>query len=158
MTQTIESLNEIESHLGTTPVCGEIIRGDRTSRYKFVGNDGNSSLALADDVYSRYHLAESLNRLMEDNFKRRQRLNEEAGRLFQIVEKWREENKDKIDWHKTKISEEILVSSSGRIRFQFIVIPQGGQADFLEDKLVLLDQSIFTNPSFKIVRLVSLLM
>ena len=159
--QSVENLNETESIMGRNPVCGEILDGDRTNRFKLVGSDGQSSVvALADDVYGRFFFAESFGKAMEEANKQHQLLNSEARRLFQIIDNWKAEHKDRIDLNETKVLKEILVSSSGKFRFQFFVVPKDGQVDFFDfDKaLVLLDQAILDDPEFTIVRLVSMTM
>ena len=157
MTQTVENLKEVESAMASKPVRGSIVQGDRINRHKLVGREG-SSLALADDICNNYFFAQALRGAMEKTRELQKQLDGEVQRLGQIVDDWKEKYKDKIEWDETNIAEEIWQSSLGHVRFQFIVVPQEGQADFLENELVSLDTAILTDPAFQIVRLVSLLL
>jgi len=92
---------------------------------------------------------------MNKELERAKTFNEETKKLVQIVERWKTENKDLIDFDRTKILDSALVSSSGKVRLQFFVVPQQGRQEHLEKKLTALDQMIHTDRTFTLVSLVS---
>ena len=159
MTQVQEIPNEVKA-VGASSVkltLGRIVQGDENQRFHLVGEKGNT-LVLASDLYENHFLADPLCRAMKEAEERQQQFNDEAQLLFQVVDKWKFEHKDRIDENATKIADAVLVSASGKARFQFIVVPLEGQEDFLENELVNLDSRILNDSTYRIVRLDSLLM
>jgi hypothetical protein len=128
---------------------GEIVKGDRNSRFQLRGDD-SQKLVLADDLYNNYIYAEPIKKTVAA-------VNDELQRLRQLVEKWKHEHRGIIDVRATGTPNTVLASSSGKLRLQFFVVPQKNQRDSLEEKLVLLDESVLNDPSFQIVRLDSIL-
>jgi hypothetical protein len=135
----------------------EIAQGDRTSRFLLRGANG-SPVVLANDLYVNHFLAEPIRKAMAEVNKQHQRFEMEAQSLCQIVEDWKSEHKDTINLIDTKIAKTVLVSTIGKARFQFIVVPLEGQEDFLESELVKLDSRILKDSTFQMVRLDSVLM
>ena len=153
-------LDEVKTSKIKTPanvVRDPILQGDGCNRHFLMGDLGNF-LAVSDDIYHRYCFAEPFTRALEEIQIRQQTLQEEVQRLLLIVEKWMECQEGKIDADRTKLLPQPLCSSAGKVRFQFIVIPLEGQAEFLEKELVLLDDTFLKDSTFQIVRLDSVLM
>jgi len=161
MSQITEHFNELTRDAASPgPVQGKIVQGDGTSRFSLIGEEG-SALALADEIYCRYHLAEPICKIIEADSERRQALVTETERLFAIIKAWMDEHKGRVDTNKTKLPKPVLVSSSGKVRFQFIVILLKGELeDFCvwENDLAALDEKVLHDPFFQIVRLDSLCM
>jgi len=155
MTQTTNILNDNATATTVSPVHGTIVQGDEIHRFHLVGAQDNS-LVLADDLYNNHFIAEPLKRAMAESIERQQQFNKEAQILSQIIEEWKVEHQDKIDLGDTKIATSVFMSPSGKVRFQFIVVPQEGHEDFLETELVKLDSRILNDPAFQIIRLDSL--
>lgn len=141
-----------------TITVNKIAQGDRTSRFELQGADGNAPVALADDIFCSYYMAEPIKAAMREAGKLGQQLSTEADRLLAMIEEWKEKHRNTIDMDETCLSKTISRSSSGKCRFSFFVVPQEGQYDFLDQEIVSLDQQILEDPSFKIVRLDSVLL
>ena len=157
MTQTLDIPNDIAgttaSHCGHP---GKIVQGDTVHRFQLIGEKGNS-LVLARELYDNHFLAEPFRKAVEEVREQRLQFENEATRLGQIIDQWTDEHKDTINVTETKLADVVCFSTSGKVRFQFIVVPQEGQEGFLESELVKLDSRILDNPEFQIVRLDSLL-
>jgi hypothetical protein len=157
MTLALETLEKTVAKADSTYVNGHIVQGDGSRRFQLMGENG-SSLVLAKHLYDDHFFAEPFRKAMEEGREKQQQFEKESALLVQIVEQWIESHKDKIDTSDTKIADAVFVSPTGIFRFQFIVVPQEGQEDFLENELIELETHILNNHAFQIVRLDSVLL
>jgi len=134
-----------------------ILQGDRSYRHFLRGDFGNF-LAVSDDIYRSYCFVEPVRKALEESHERQQQLHEEIQRLLLIVDDWVQDHESQIDKDKTRFLPSPLCSSTGKVRFQFLVIPQAGQEGTLEEELVNLDRLFLDDTAFQIVRLDSVLL
>jgi hypothetical protein len=149
----------LQEELMQTQRHPNIMQGDRKSRFWLMGEEGKSTLSLADDIYKKYFFANQLESFMENASQKQQQVVEESERIAVLVTKWLEDHADQIVINKSGIVGDPKISSSGKIHFHFVVTkkePVDWISDPLTDELLLFEKKLWKD--FQIIRLNSILL
>ena len=133
---------------------GVIAEWDRNGVHLLAGNSG-ITIASSDEIYQSLFPPDPAEKAKEEAKKRWQ---DEVQRLIALVAEWLDKYENSIDRGRTRFLPKPLYSSSGKVRYQLIVIPQEGQEASMEKALADLDSLFVGNDAFQIVRLDSVLL